>query len=369
MIGATRVAHLICPQPVGGAETVVQLLAIGRHAAERPTEVIALTDLGDSHPLVCAVRADGVPVSVFPVMGRRYWKASRLVARTLAERSIAVLHSHVYRADFIGYLAARQSSVRVVSTFHGETGGDLKNRAYEWGVKQLLRRFDAVMCVSDSTRARLEASGIDASKVSVIPNGVALGSSLDRATARAELGLDPADRLVGWIGRLSREKGPDLMLSAMSSVNGSVPRLRVVFIGDGPMRSELEARAREEGVAAGFLGTISGASRFISAFDVLAMSSRTEGMPMAMLEAMGAGVPVAAFQVGGIPTVLNDETGWPAVPEDVAGLGRAIATAVTNERESRRRSVAAQALIRRNYSVSSWVDAVEAIYSTVLARR
>lgn len=90
---------------------------------------------------------------------------------------------------------------------------------------------------------------------------------------------------------------------------------------------------------------------------------------MVLLEAMGAGVPVVAFRVGGIPALLTDSSGWPVAAGDVPAMGRAIATAVTNTAESRRRSVAAQTFIRRNYSVSSWVDAVDRVYAAALNKK
>lgn len=362
-----RIAHLICPQPLGGAETVVHLLAAARTTMNRFTTVVTMTDLGDEHPLVRRLRQGGVRVVVLPLMGRRYGRATDLVVRALADSRIDVLHTHVYRADFIGFFAARRLGIPAVSTFHGDTGGDLKNRVYEAAVKRLYRRFAAVIAVSDGNRDKLRGVMPDLSTVFLVPNGVAFEPALDRGAARAHLGIDAAGRVVGWIGRLSPEKGPDLLLDAIASM--PEPRPAVVVVGDGPLRTQLELRAKELGVPARFAGAVPDASRLLHAFDAVVMSSRTEGTPMVLLEAMGAGVPVVAFRVGGIPALLTDSSGWPVAAGDVPALGRAIATAVTNTSESRRRSVAAQTFIRRNYSVSSWVDAVDRVYAAALDKK
>lgn len=300
-------------------------------------------------------------------MGRRYLKEAGAVADLARKRGIDVLHTHVYRADYIGYFAARQAGIAVASTFHGETGGGLMNRLYEWSVKRLFKRFDAVMCVSEVNRDKLRAAGSDLSNVHLVRNGAVSDDGLDRAAARRELGVNGPEPIVGWIGRLSHEKGPDLLLDAVEMVDGL--KLHIVFVGSGPMRDELEARARAAGLRVSFVGSVQNASRLLKAFNVVAMSGRMEGMPMVMLESMAARVPLAGFLVGGIPDVLSQETGWPAPAGDVGALARAIASAVREDRTSCERATTAEALVRRSYSLDSWVEAVERVYSTAVAAR
>jgi glycosyltransferase involved in cell wall biosynthesis len=354
-----RVAHLICPAAMGGAETVVRLLGTGRARRSWATEVFTITGDGDRHPLITQLRAGGVPVEVQPLTGRRYLHEARGIARLVRARGVEVLHTHGYRADFIGYLAARMARVSVVSTFHGEIGGGPVNRVYEWSVKRLYRIFDAVICVAESGRERLRAAGSNLRNAFVVPNGAAFEAGLDRAAARAQLGINGSHPVVGWIGRLSHEKGPDLLLDAVGTM--ATPA-HVVFIGDGPMRRELEQRAGADGLQVTFAGPIPDAARLLAAFDVVALSSRQEGMPMVLLESMGARVPVAAFLVGGIPALLSDETGWPAPPGDVAAFGNALESAIRGSEVARRRADAAEALTRERFGLESWVDAVEEVY-------
>ena len=359
------VAHLICPAPMGGAETVVRLLASGRARQGLPTKVFAIAG-GEDHPFVTATRAAGVDVIVLPPLGRRYLKEIERVARLATDHGIDVIHTHVYRADYIGYFAARKAGITAVATLHGETGGDLMNRLYEWSVKRLFRRFDAVICVSDALCEKLRASGSDLSNAHVIRNGAAFEPGVDRAAARRELGVNGSDPIVGWIGRFTPEKGPDLLLDAARIMGRPV---HLVLVGDGPMRSDLEARARQSGLRVTFAGSVPNASRLLKAFDLVALSSRMEGTPMVLLECMGAHVPVAAFLVGGIPAILSEETGWPAPPGDVGALARAISDGISDPTSAQRRAEKGAALAQANYSVDAWVDAVEAVYARAVTTR
>lgn len=354
-----HVAHLICPAAMGGAETVVRLLATGRSRRSWATEVFTITGVADRHPLIMQLRASRVPVEVRPLTGRRYLREARGIAKLVRSRGVEVLHTHGYRADFIGYLAARMARISVVSTFHGEVGGGPVNRAYEWSIKRLYRLFDGVICVAESGRERLRATGSNLQNAFVVPNGAAFETGLDRATARAQLGINGSDPLVGWIGRLSHEKGPDLLLEAVRRMAAPA---QVVFIGDGPMRSQLEQRAATDGLQVTFAGAVPDAARLLAAFDVVALSSRQEGMPMVLLESMGARVPVVAFLVGGIPALLSERTGWPVPPGDVPGLGHALESAIRGPEEARRRADAAEALARDRFGLESWLNAVEQVY-------
>jgi glycosyltransferase involved in cell wall biosynthesis len=362
-----KVVHLVCPAATGGAETVVRLLASARRRRGFDTEVIAITGDGPDHPFVNELRGLGVPITVRPPLGRRYLREVAEVADVVRRLGADVVHTHVYRADYIGYFAARKVGAAAVATFHGETAGDLMNRFYEWSVKRLFRRFDAVVCVSERNREKLRAAGSDLANAHLVRNGAAFEAGLDRAEARAQLGLAGTETVVGWIGRLSGEKGPDLLLDAVEAMGD--PGLTVVFVGEGPMRPELEARAGRLRSRVIFAGSVINAARFIRAFDVVAMTGRMEGMPMVMLESMSARVPVAGFLVGGIPEVLSEKTGWPAPPEDAPALGLALAAALRERDASSKRALAAEALVRREYSLDSWVDAMERVYAAALSRK
>jgi glycosyltransferase involved in cell wall biosynthesis len=295
-----------------------------------------------------------------PSGGRKYLAEARTIAENLTEFGADIIHSHVYHADFVGYLAGRRARVSTVATYHGHTGGDVRNRLYEWADRRLLTRFDAAVCVSQRNLDRLVRVGGVREKLHLIPNGMAPVDTLIRARARAEIGLRPEGPVLGWVGRLSHEKGPDLLIEAVARLD--MLDVELVVIGDGPERDTLKSLATKVGVSTNFVGERDGAASFLAAFDVLISSSRTEGLPMVLLEAMSAGTPVVAFGVGGIPQLLNENTGWVVPPGDVHRLAEAAQEALGDPAEAARRAGRAREIIDREYGVELWLDRLESVY-------
>jgi glycosyltransferase involved in cell wall biosynthesis len=251
----------------------------------------------------------------------------------------------------------------VVATFHGFVGGGLKHRAYEWLDSMHLRRFQAVVCVSDHVRARLLERGYERSRVVTVPNGHRGTQSLPREVARELLGIPHGCAAVGWVGRLSHEKGPDLFLRAMRQVD--VGKAAAVLMGAGEDEPRLVDLVSSLGFGNGsvrLVGQRPDAASLLGAFDVLAISSRAEGLPMVLLEAMAAGTPIVAFAVGGIPQVISEESGWLVRPGDVAGMTGALTEALDDRAEATRRAAVAREVLQARFSPDRWVAQVEAVY-------
>src|SRR5262249_403741 len=150
--------------------------------------------------------------------------------------------------------------------------------------------------------------GISRDRLSCVPNAFSPRTGpIDRSVARRELSLDQGDLVAGWIGRLSAEKGPDILVDALAD-DACPRRLIVAVIGEGPERLHLEQRAAQLNVAdrLRFCGALPDAARLFPAFDLVTISSRTEGTPMVLLEAMASSTPVVATRVGGIPDVVDE---------------------------------------------------------------
>jgi glycosyltransferase involved in cell wall biosynthesis len=269
-----------------------------------------------------------------------------------------IFHAHGYRADVLGARAARGAGASLVSTAHGFTGGEARNRLYEWLDRRSLTRFDAVIAVSEPLRDNLIRSGVDPAKLRVIENGIGPSVALSGAEARRALGLPAQGRLIGWIGRMTPEKGADLLVQALEPLAGR--DAEIVLIGEGPERARLESEA---GAGFRFAGLVPEASRYITAFDVLVISSRTEGTPMVLLEAMQAGVPVVAFRVGGIPNVLDGGAGWLVAPEDTTGLRNGVLEVLGNPAEVQARKETGRRRIAERFTLARWLDRLEEVYS------
>jgi len=368
--GNARVLHAIAPGPVGGAESAVLGLAAG--LAETGVKVV-LAVLADasSTPFIERARADGRQVEVIDAPGRNYPRDWAELRRVVRSNDIHLVHTHGYRADMMGFLAARSERRTVISTAHGFTDGARKNRVNQWLALRAVERADAVIAVSAPLAARLASMGVPAERIATIPNAwrPPLAPLLARIAARSRLGLDGDAPLLGWVGRLSHVKGADLAIEALALMRNKSALL--VFVGDGPDRPALEVQADALGVASRvrFVGLVPEASRILPAFDALVLSSRSEGTPMILLETIHAGVPIVASAVGGVPDLLPSGTALLVAPNDPSSLGSAMDEALADPADAHSRAAAARSRVAEQYSPAEWVSRHLAVYQRVMEHR
>lgn len=364
------VVHLLAPATVGGLETVVETLAAGQAAAGDDVCVAAVLSDGDvePHPFVEAVRGRGVDVEVLRLSGRAYVEERRRVADLLGRSGADVLHTHGYRPDVVAAPVARARGVGTVTTVHGYTGGGgVKGRLYEWLQTRAFRRFDAVVAVSEKLRGDLVRAGVPAARAHALPNAWESTSDLlPRRTARERLGLPPDEDVVGWVGRLSPEKAPDLALKALAA--SRTPCLHLSVIGSGPLEQEARALAATLGLGerVRWHGVVPRAGLALAALDVLLITSWTEGTPATLLEAMAAGVPVVSTAVGGIPAVVGSEEAWLVPAGDVDALAAALDQVLANPHAAQARAAAARRRLKASFAVGPWVERYRDIYQSVV---
>jgi glycosyltransferase involved in cell wall biosynthesis len=279
-----------------------------------------------------------------------------------------VLHTHGFRPDVVDGGVARGAGLPVVSTCHGFIEGDLRGRVYQWLQRRALRRYQAVIAVSDAIAQRLRTAHVAERRIHVIPNAFeSRHDTLPRDEARTRLGL-PVAPTIGWVGRLSMEKGPDLALEAFAHVANRDARLAI--IGDGRDRMRLRMLADTLGVSdrVSWCGSVPDAGRYYSAFDAFFLSSRTEGTPMALLEAMAANVPVVATRVGGVPQVLDDSCAHLVEGGDVPAMTHALDLTLADFQGAAARAQLARRRLDERYNVDHWLDQHEALYRALGAR-
>lgn len=367
------VLHVVTPGAVGGTETVVQGLARGLSDRGHELHVAAVVEPGGAtDPFFEPLHHAKVPVSRIVLPPRAYvreWLAIRGLCRRLRPD---VVHTHGYRTDILDSPGARREGIATATTLHGSSmmaGDGDRESIFEWMRMRFLRFFDGVVAVSHELADRLAREGVPKDRIHLIPNGWAPAyRPLTRVAARRELGIPQGGRpVVGFLGRLIRVKGADVLLRAVAHL----PTVSVSVIGEGIMRPDLEEITESLGLSdrVVFHGEIPAAGRLAAAFDVFALSSRSEGTPVTLLEAIAAGVPVVASAVGGVPDVLGERGGWLVPPEDPKSLAEALREALEDPEVAAARAAAARERLEREFSVETWLDRHEALYRACIERR
>lgn len=361
-----RILHVLAPADFGGLERVVFNLVIGQRERGHSVHVLMFLDPGRTanHPLARELTHHGVDVQTVEIPPRRYLHERRALDTALDRFRPYVVHFHGARVDVLDAPVARRAGYRTITTVHGFTGGDRKNRLYEFLQKRSMRRADAVVAVAATQMPTLVAAGVPAERIHVVPNAWrGNGAPLDRRDARERIGL-PADAgpVVGWIGRLTHEKGADVFLDGLKLVTHGV--VTAVIVGGGPQREVLQRRASLLGLAdrVRWVGALEHAAAILRAFDVFVMSSRTEGTPIVLFEAIAADVPVVATSVGGIPDVVGPGGAILVEPERPAALAAAIDEILADGRAARERSGAAKTRLSTGFAPEPWLDRHEEIY-------
>ncbi len=328
-----KVLHLIDSGGMYGAEAVVLSLMIEQTRAGLAPVLGSIATAGSPEKPVAAIaRKKGLEVATFPVRrGPDIFGALRIL-RFARNLEIDLIHCHGYKANILmGLLPIHLRGAPYVVTLHGWTWATPFSRMslYAWTDAAMARRANAAVVVSQAMAAhrRVAATGL---QPVVVHNGIPEASDPDPQRRLSDiLPIPQCSRglLLGAIGRLSPEKGFDVLIEAVAKLHRSNPHIFLVIMGEGRMRSSLETLSRTLGTAGNvhFAGYIPSASNYLKSINIFVMSSRSEGLPITLLEAMRAGVPIVATRVGGIPEALDDgRCGVLVSPGDASQLAMAI---------------------------------------------
>lgn len=366
-----HVVLLCTPARVGGLERVVQALAAALCARGHRVTVLAIVaSAAGLGPFLAPFEGTGAQVMPLEFGGREYARERREVARVLAGLAPDVLHTHGYRADLLHGGAARRAGIATVSTLHGSSRMGGLSHFFEWLQLRALRRFDGVIPVSAPLLESLRRVGVAAERLTLVPNALAgSDTAIPRGAARAELGL-PGDAtpVIGWVGRLVQVKAADVFLEALALLPRT-PWLASV-VGDGPELDALQERAALLGIhdRVRFHGEVDDAARVLTAFDLFVLSSRSEGTPIAVLEAMRAALPVVATAVGGVADLLGG-TGWTVPKERPAALAAAIEAVLGDPAGAATRGNEGRQRVLTEFDPARWAERHEDVYARAVAQR
>ena len=296
----------------------------------------------------------GIPHIPLDIAPRNAFLRDRNAIRALTQhlrRDFDLVHAHGIRGAWIGAQAASRVNLPCVFTAHNLVSRlGLLSRV---GLNYAARRCSQIIAVSHAVSDSLQINGIEAEKISVIPNGVEIApfdSPFDPAAFRARLALPQDAPLLAAVGRLAQEKGFDVLLHTFPFVQTEIPDARLLLVGAGPERADLEKIAAEN-PAIIFTGHQPDVVPFLRGADVVAVPSRQEGQGIAALEAMAARKPVVASRVGGLAeTIVENETGLLVSPDNSLELAAALVSLLRDGVRQAKMGEAGRLRVEQNYT-------------------
>lgn len=351
-----HVVHLTDSPFYGGPERQIHGLAMTLPPSIRTT-ILCFRDHSSSAPFLEKLAASGVSARMVAHANPHFLGIIADVTAELREGGADLLVCQGYKADILGWFAARRAGIPVMSVSRGWTAHTWKVRLYEALDRRMLARMNAVACVSAGQATKVVRAGVRANLVRVIHDSVdparfGEGGAAGRAILQS-LFPAPRDVIVAGIGRQSPEKGFDQLVESTRLLVRESEGVGVVLIGDGPDRPMLEDRVRAAGLSAHvvFAGFRTDIDRLLPGADILAQASFTEGLPNVVLEACAAGVPVVATSVGGTCEIIDDGVNGLLVPAgDPAALAKRLLELVRAPERRRAMGARGREIARARFS-------------------
>jgi glycosyltransferase involved in cell wall biosynthesis len=368
-----RVVHVVLSMELGGLERVVIDLVREGQALGQHVEVICLESGGVLAPLVESLDA---PIIVLDKSPGFRPDVIRRMDRLFHKLRPDVIHTHQMGALLYSSLSQwRGGEQLLVHTEHGRHyPGRLKTRVLSRLATSSTARF---YCVSRDIADSIVAHRIAAvGKVRVVPNGIETARFTGRGgedpdILRRRLGVPPGVAVIGTIGRLDEIKRQDLLIRSFAELKRSVPDTHLLIVGQGPRMNELRETVARLGLEASvsLVGFQPEPESYLRVMDVFALTSRSEGMPLVILEAWASGVPVVASRVGGIPELIESGVnGLLFEPDDEAGLADSLRRLLSDPLEARRIAEAGRSLARIRYDVRAMAATYHRDYCVLLGR-
>jgi glycosyltransferase involved in cell wall biosynthesis len=357
------IVHVLSSYGVGGQERVALDLAAGQAERGHAVSVISLAGEPDG-PLATEFLAAGVAVHRVARKPRLDPALVVKLARLVRSLGADVVHTHNPLPLTYGAPAARLAGARCIHTKHGKNPGTPAERVLRRAAARLVGAFVAVSeTTAEQARAQRDCAP---RKLTVIPNGIRLGryqpDAALRSAVRAELGIPAGAWVVGTVGRLDEFKNQALLVRALLPRVG--PDYRLVIVGDGPARDDV-ARAAGGSPWIALTGRRMDVERLLPAFDVFALPSKSEGLPLVVPEAMAAGLPVVATAVGGLPDVVDDGATGLLVAVEEAPFAAALGALAADRGRARAMGARAREVALARYSADRMLDDYLALYRAV----
>ena len=384
--GGIKVVRLFSRLNIGGPSVHVILLTAGLEARGYRTRLVVGQESTQEGNLLDLAAAKGVRCERLDALGREIRVLSDVRAlwglyRVIRDFQPSIVHTHAAKAGLLGRLAARLAGVPVVvHTYHGHVlrgyFGPVKTALFR-AIEALLGPLsDALIAVSDAVKQDLVALGVArADRIRVVPLGLDLArltEELPRGALRRVAGVGDEAPLVGMVGRLVPIKDVPTFLRAAALVRQARPDARFALVGDGEERAAIEAECQRLGLGREvyFHGWRRDMEAVYGDLDVVVNSSRNEGTPVALIEALAAGRPVVATRVGGTADLLGGGAfGQLVPPQDPGALAHAILDVLRDPASARLRALEGRAHVLGRHGAARLVDDIDRLYRELLSAR
>jgi glycosyltransferase involved in cell wall biosynthesis len=364
----------------GGGPDKTILLSAERHDPSRVEVVVVyIRDARDREfSIGDKARAKGLTYYEIEERSKFDPRVLKELRKIVLRHDINLIHGHDHKSDLFAYLLRRwlwRRHLAVVSTAHAWVMLGLKGEIYRRMDLSLMRRFNHLIAVSHATKNEMVAAGIRSTLITVIHNGIdtdAWSPKRVSRTLRDELNLGQVFPVIGYVGRIMPEKDLETWLRAAALVAKRFPGARFVLVGEGKddgTLGELKRLARELGIAdrSHFPGYRSDLLPVYSSFDLFILSSRREGLPNSILEAMALGIPVVTTDVAGAKELVVDgETGVVMPQQDVEGLASAMLSILGENDRRLRMGLAGRRRVESEFSFSNRLRKIEDLYEEVV---
>jgi len=364
-----KILQLISSAGIFGAENVLIDLSMELKKSGRYDPIVGVFDNSQNRHIELSgkSRSMGVPTITFPCRGRVDLKTVSSIARFVNKNQIDIIHSHGYKSNIYSYLSAKRTNSRLVATCHNWPSKALKMRFYALLDRYCLRNFDIICTVSEGVRLRLIGSRVPMSKIRVVMNGVSDDFFLEESPSsglRKQLGISETAVVIGSVGRLSEEKGHRYLLRASKTILKSFPETVFLIVGDGPLKERLKNEFNSPSIV--FAGYRQNVMPLYRCMDIFVLPSLTEGLPVVLIEAMAAKLPVIATNVGDIPKVIeNNISGFLISPAQHAQLAGRIIDLMQNRSIRDQIGNTGYEVVKRNYSTSNMLYTYDSIYDSI----
>lgn len=361
-----KVLHIISSGGMYGAEAVI--LNLSRALNESHHSSIIGVFASSSNPnfqLHETALRENVESNLIPCNGQVDKSVITSIRNLVTQTGADIVHAHGYKADVYVYLALRRMAIPFIATCHSWFNHGPATMLYGAIDRLFLRKFAAVVAVSYEIQMKLLQSGVSKNKIHFIRNGIDFRPFVDPVPSllKNKRGLT-----VGWVARLSNEKGPDIFLRAIVLVLAVYPDTQFVMVGDGPERNTLELLIDELGIKGNvsLIGRRDDMPSIYASLDIMVSSSRQEGLPMAILEGMASKLPLVATNVGYVPNVIQDNSNGILVPsENIKSLADAMIKLLQDEALRRCLGDAAKKRIESDFSADRMAADYMRVYRKV----